>query len=75
MTNNPKLEYKDLNSISNDFLILVGSNDIVKEEHTKEIHNHIRNSKLVILEGCDHFAVVKQEKRVNEQIEIFLRSQ
>ena len=72
MTNNPRLEYKDLDKISNDFLVLAGSNDIVKEEHTKEIHNHIKNSKLVILDGCDHFAMVKNPNDVNRQIDSFL---
>ena len=68
MTNNPKLEYEDLDNISNDFLVLAGSNDMVKEEHTKEIHNHIKNSKLVILDGCDHFAITKHHERINETI-------
>lgn len=49
-----KIDLKDLRSIDNKTLILVGSRDLIRISHIKKIAANIKNSKLIILKNQGH---------------------
>lgn len=72
MIYNPNIKPKELNIIKVPTLVMAGTNDIVKESHTKIIAKNIPNSKLVIIEG-NHFILSRKSEIANKEIEKFLK--
>jgi len=73
MVNEPNIEKEELQAIKNPTLVIAGKNDMIKEEHTKEIASSIPNAKLEIIQG-NHFIANKNFKEFNEVVEKFLSS-
>ena len=71
MVNDPNIDIKQLHSIKIPTLVIAGKNDMVKEEHTKQIAKNIKNAKLSIING-DHFIANKEAKNFNQEVENFL---
>lgn len=55
MINEPNIKTCDLDKIKVKTLVIAGENDAIKEECTRKIANSIKNSKLEIIKGADHF--------------------
>lgn len=72
MDRQPALKFKSLNNIKSDFLILAGSNDLIYEKHTIEISKNIKNAKIEIVEGFNHFAIIEKPNEINEIIDKYL---
>lgn len=71
MVNDPDIDPGDLSRISSGTLVIAGTNDMIKEEHTKLIASSIPGSKLVFIKG-DHFIAGKRPKEFNAAILNFL---
>ena len=54
-------------------LVIAGEKDEVKEEHTKEIQQNIKNAELLIIPNSTHYVPFEQPKVLNEAILKFLR--
>ena len=74
MVNEPNIEPNELSRIAAPTLVICGSNDMIKESHTKEIAENIPNAELVIMKG-NHFIANKRYAAFNKEVEAFLRIQ
>lgn len=69
----PDYSFEMLRNIQVPTLILAGSRDMIKEEHTRKIVAHIKGSELMIIEGESHGSYVTNSKKLYVIIEPFLR--
>lgn len=74
MVNDPNIRPDDLSKIQAKTLVIAGTNDMVKDAHTRLIASHIPDSQLVILEG-NHFVANKCPDSFNRAVFSFLQSQ
>ena len=74
MVNEPNIEPNELSRIAAPTLVICGSNDMIKESHTREIAGNIPNAKLSIIKG-NHFIANKKYVAFNKEVEAFLRIQ
>ena len=72
MLTQPDITRAELNSITTQTLVIVGSNDAVKDGHAAYIAESIPGSALVILEGETHTSYVYKGKKLYDTIERFL---
>lgn len=73
MLNEPNITKSELNKIQNPVLVIAGEKDVVKEIHTKEIQQNIKNSELFIIPNSTHYVPFEQPKVLNEAILRFLK--
>ena len=73
MVNDPKVKPEDLAKIKAKTLVIAGTNDVIKEKHTRLIASGIPDSVLVLLKG-DHFIASKHPEEYNQAVLQFLRS-
>ena len=73
MVNDPKVKPEDLAKIKAKTLVIAGTNDVIKEKHTRLITSGIPDSVLVLLKG-DHFIASKHPEEFNQAVLQFLRS-
>jgi pimeloyl-ACP methyl ester carboxylesterase len=72
MLTQPNITAEELKTITTPTIILVGSRDIVKEGHTRDIAEQIPESRLIILEGETHGSYVLHSKKLHDVMEPFL---
>lgn len=72
MVNDPNVRPEELVSIKSRTLVIAGTRDMIKEEHTRLITESIPNSELVLIEG-DHFIANKRPGEFNKAVLAFLR--
>ena len=73
MVNEPHIDPVELARLTMPVLVVAGTKDMIKEPHTRLIHNSLPNAQLAILEG-DHFVANKNPEAFNAAVETFLRS-
>jgi pimeloyl-ACP methyl ester carboxylesterase len=73
MLNHPNITAEQLAKIKNPTLIIAGANDVIKEEHTRSIHNFIKNSELQIIPNATHYVPFEQPEKLNELVLKFLK--
>lgn len=73
MVNDPNLDPTELSKIQSKTLVIAGTRDMIKEEHTKLISKNIPDSKLVIIKG-NHFIAQKNPREFNRTVLEFLQS-
>lgn len=73
MVNDPNIAPAELERIFAQTLVIAGTNDMIKETHTRLIAEHIPNAKLVLIEG-DHFIANKRPEAFNSAVLEFLKS-
>ena len=73
MVNDPNVEPEELVKIKAKTLVIAGTKDMIKKEHTRVIASHIPDSELVFLEG-NHFIANKHPDEFNRAVLQFLRS-
>ena len=71
MVNEPHIEPSELSRLSMPIMVVAGTNDMIKESHTRLIYNSLPNSQLAILDG-DHFVANKNSKAFNAMVRVFL---
>lgn len=72
MVNEPNIEPAELSKITAPTLVICGTNDMVKNEHTKLIADSIKNAKLTLIKG-NHFIANKRPEEFNRAVDEFLR--
>ena len=72
MVNDPHVEPSALAAIRAKTLVIAGTKDLIKAEHTKLIADGIPDAQLVFLEG-DHFVAKKHPEAFNRAVLAFLR--
>ena len=71
MVNDPNVPVRDLSRITAKTLVIAGTKDMIKEEHTRLIAKSIPGAELVFLPG-DHFIAGKRPEEFNRVIWRFL---
>ena len=71
MVNDPNVRPEELSAIKAKTLVMAGTKDMIKEDHTRLIARSIPDSRLVILEG-DHFIANKCPAAFNQAVLDFL---
>lgn len=69
----PHITKQQLLTIKLPVLIIAGENDVIREEHTRYIHAHIADSKMIIIKNADHYAPINTPKVFNEIVMDFLK--
>lgn len=73
MVNDANINPQELRKIQSETLIIVGTNDLIKEDHTRLIETHIPDSKLVFIKG-NHFIANKKPYEFNKAVLEFLEN-
>ena len=71
MVNDPNIEPHELSRITMPTLVICGTNDMIKESHTKEIAENLPDATLTILKGT-HFIANKCPAEFNRAVDDFL---
>ena len=71
MVNGPHISPADLRHLEAPTLVIAGTRDMIRNEHTRMISKNIPHSDLVLLEG-DHFLAAKHPESFNQAVERFL---
>ena len=73
MVNDPNIPIESLARIQAKTLVIAGTNDMIKERHTRLIAANIPDAQLVIIQG-NHFIANKQSEAFNRAVLHFLRA-
>lgn len=73
MLKEPKIKKKDLKNILNPVLIVVGSNDCIKEKHTLKMHHFLKHSNLKVIEDHTHDSYIVHQDLLKPDIINFLK--
>ena len=71
MVNEPHITPEEIGKLKMPVLVIAGTRDMVKDEHTRRIANSIPNARLVLLKG-DHFIAAKKPQEFNRAVDEFL---
>jgi pimeloyl-ACP methyl ester carboxylesterase len=74
MLDEPHIELKALEAITAPTLVLAGDHDIITDEHTIAIYQHIPNSQLAIFPNATHMIVFDDPALFNATVERFFRT-
>lgn len=74
MVNEPNILPEQLHTLAMPTLVVAGNKDMIKQSHTKLIHEHLPNAELVVLPG-DHFIANRHAEAFNQAVEQFLKKQ
>lgn len=72
MVNDPNVLPSDLNKIRAKTLVIAGTQDMIKEKHTRLIASQIPDAELSLIEG-NHFIASKHAAEFNEAVLRFLQ--
>lgn len=72
MVNEPHIEPSELARLTMPILVVAGTKDMIKDEHTRLICNSLPNAKLEIITG-DHFVANKNYEAFNTVVGAFLK--
>ena len=70
----PHIELKALEAITAPTLVLAGDHDIIRDEHTVAIYQHIPNSQLAIFPNATHMVPFDDPALFNATVERFFRT-
>ena len=73
MVQQPNINPDELSKIKSKTLVIAGTKDLIKKEHTELIAKKIPDSKLVFIEG-NHFIVYNNSYEFNKQVLNFLQA-
>jgi len=72
MVNEPNIDPDCLKNLSIPTLVIAGTNDMIKQEHTKLIASKIPNAKLVFIKGT-HIIAYQKPSEFNKAVNLFLQ--
>ncbi len=72
MVNEPNVSVAELSKIKAKTLVIAGTNDMIKEEHTKLIAESIAGAELAFIRG-NHFIASKKPEEFNRRVLEFLK--
>lgn len=73
MLEHPHITPQQLQNIENPVLVIAGSDDVIKPEHTQLIADKIKNSQLQIILNATHYVPFEQPDQLNRIIFSFLK--
>ena len=73
MVNEPNIKPQELRQITAPTLVICGTRDMIKQEHTELIANSLPNATLKIIEGT-HFIANRNPAEFNRAVEEFLET-
>lgn len=73
MVNEPNITTGELSQINAPTLVICGTKDMIKEDHTREIAESIPNAKLSIIKGS-HFIANEEYEAFNKEVSAFLQT-
>ncbi len=73
LLNEPKIKEESLKNISCPVLVMSGSDDVIKEAHTKMIASNIKRSQLFIFSKGNHYEPSERPQRFNTTVLNFLK--
>ncbi len=73
MVNDPNVKEEELSRIKAKTLVIAGTKDMIREEHTKRIARGIPESSLVFIRG-NHFIANKNPKEFNQAVLDFMKA-
>jgi len=73
MLEHPHITPQQLQSIENPVLVIAGSEDVIKPDHTQLIADKIKRSQLQIIPNATHYVPFEQPDQLNKIILDFLR--
>jgi pimeloyl-ACP methyl ester carboxylesterase len=73
MLTEPNIKPESLDKIECPTLVMAGSKDVIKEEHTRLIASNIKKSQLVIFDKGTHYEPTENPERFNKTVMDFLR--
>lgn len=71
MVNDPSIEVEELRKVQARTLVIAGTKDLIKNEHTMKIYENLSNVQVAIVPG-DHFIARDNPVVFNEKVEEFL---
>lgn len=71
MAKEPRISPEELGGIKSPTLVIAGTNDMIKEKHTRRIAESIEGASLVFVEG-NHFIAYEEPERFNAAVDAFL---
>jgi pimeloyl-ACP methyl ester carboxylesterase len=74
MLSEPHIDVQALETITAPTLVLAGDHDLIRDEHTLEIYQHIPNSQLAILPNATHLVPFDDPALFNATVERFFRT-
>lgn len=74
MLEQPNITTKQLKQIANPVLVIAGSDDVIKPEHTRLIAAHLGKSELKIIPDATHYIPFEKPDQLNQVILEFLNS-
>lgn len=74
LLNEPNINEQSLETINCPVLVMAGSDDVIKEAHTRLIARNIKNSQLVIFPKGNHYEPAERPARFNKTVLDFLKS-
>jgi len=72
MVNEPDISPKELHRLPVRTLVIAGTKDMIKTEHTILIYKNLKRAELVFMDG-DHFIANKEWKKFNAKVRTFLK--
>lgn len=72
MVNEPNIDPDCLKNLSIPTLVIAGTNDMIKQEHTKLIASKIPNAKLIFIKGT-HIIAYQKPSEFNKAVNLFLQ--
>ena len=72
MVKDPDIKPEELKAVAIKTLVIVGTKDMIKAQHTALIKENLPNASLRVLSG-DHFIAAKNPKKFNQAVEEFLK--
>lgn len=72
MVKEPNINPKELNQLSCKTLVIAGTNDMIKDSHTRFIYENLPDAQLVLVKGT-HFIANKNYEEFNQAVERFLQ--
>lgn len=72
MVNDPNVDVKELEKVTAETLVIVGTKDMIKDAHTRLIYESLPNAKLSVIPG-NHFIANKNWVQFNAEVERFLK--
>ena len=71
MAKEPRISPEELGRIKSPTLVIAGTNDMIKEKHTRLIAGSIEDASLVFVEG-NHFIAYEKPEKFNAAVDAFL---
>lgn len=72
MVNDPNIDPDELKKLTVPTLVIAGTKDMIREEHTRLMAENLPNSRLILLPG-DHFIANKNPEAFNRAVDQFLQ--